>query len=669
MYLTVTEIDAALVSLAAAYPASSQLISTPHPTHEGRTCRLLRVGTRPAGAVDGLLVLGGVHAREWMPPDLCVSLAADLLEAHAGGTGLGYGGATYSAAEVQRLLETVNVYLFPCVNPDGRAFTEAGDAGWRKNRRPAPAGAGGASCVGVDLNRNFDFLWDHTVHFAPDADVHTSASPCDYQVYRGPSAASEPETQNVVWVLDTFPRVRWLVDVHSAVPVVLHSWGSDSNQSTKPGDNFTNPALDGVRGRLGDGVGEYISARDQDAVVQLADLIRTGVDDVAGSDYPVEQAMTLYPTSGASDDYAFSRHAADPTKTKVFGWTVECGTSFQPPYAAAEGVIREMSSGLIRFGLQLHAITDGLAVSLRTPALAFVDVPAGETTARAVVLDCSGDLDVHLEVVTGPTGGFTLPLGPTVTVPAAGAGATRPGRLWVSWTAGAAGTTAGGMVTLRCAETAEVFQIPVTANAVAPPKVAVALVLDRSGSMTADAGDGRTRVEVLREAAGVFLEVLQPANGVGLVQFDHDAQVVLPVVEAGPEVFGPGRAAAQAAVAAHTPNPAGATSIGDGIEAAMTVLAAAPGALDHHALVVLTDGQENAPKLIADVAGSLTDTAFAIGLGEPSAINPAALDLIAGGAGGRVVVTGALSVDERFLLAQYFLQILAAVQNDQVVIG
>jgi hypothetical protein len=33
------------------------------------------------------------------------------------------------------------------------------------------------------------------------------------------------------------------------------------------------------------------------------------------------------------------------------------------------------------------------------------------------------------------------------------------------------------------------------------------------------------------------------------------------------------------------------------------------------------------------------------------------------------VVTGALSSDERFLLAQFFLQILAAVQNDQVVLS
>ena len=59
----------------------------------------------------------------------------------------------------------------------------------------------------------------------------------------------------------------------------------------------------------------------------------------------------LYPTSGASDDYAFSRHFADNTKTKVYGFTIECGRSFQPTWDEAEDVIREVCAGLIAFCL------------------------------------------------------------------------------------------------------------------------------------------------------------------------------------------------------------------------------------------------------------------------------------------------------------------------------
>ncbi|SHJ51351.1 von Willebrand factor type A domain-containing protein [Tessaracoccus bendigoensis DSM 12906] len=666
MYLNVTEIESALAALHAAYPATSELIASPHPTHGGRTTHVLRVGARGAHDVDGVLLLGGVHAREWVPPDALVSLAADLLEAYADGTGLGYGGASYTAAHVHRIVETLNLFFFACVNPDGRMHSQTVAPGWRKNRRPAPSGMNGPDCVGVDLNRNFDFLWDHAAKFAADSGVSASASPCHPTLYRGPAAASEPETRNVVALLDAYPRIRWHLDVHAAVPVVLHSWGSDENQSTNPGDSFLNPALDAVRGRVGDGVGEYLSPRDAGVAGTLAQRLSQGVQAAHGALYGVEQAMTLYATSGASDDYAFSRHFADPTRTKVYAWTIECGTSFQPSWAVAESVIEEVSSGLIRFALGAHEVTDGLAVTLRTGALAFVDVPEAETTARAIVWDCSGDREVHFEVTVGPTGGFTLPLGGAVTVPAPGFGATGQGRVWVAWTAGPAGATASGTITVRCVETDESWTLAVSANSVPRPSVAVALVLDRSGSMAWGAGDGRTRAEVLREAAGVFLEVLQPENGIGLVRFDHDADPVLAVVRAGPETFGPGRAAAQAAVAAHVPNPLGATSIGDGVTAAAALLGAVDD-YDQSAMIVLTDGQENAPAWIADVSASLNDKVFAIGLGAPADINPAALTSLVDGAGGWVGVSGTLSVDDRFLLAQYFLQVLAGATNQQIV--
>ncbi len=181
--------------------------------------------------------------------------------------------------------------------------------------------------------------------------------------------------------------------------------------------------------------------------------------------------------------------------------------------------------------------------------------------------------------------------------------------------------------------------------------------------MLDDAGDGRRRVDVLKDAAAVFLSVVQPSHGVGVVRFDQDATTVLAVTTVGPENFGPGRAAAQAAVAAHAPNPAGMTSIGDGVLAGQAAVAGAAG-FDDTALVVLTDGQENSPAWIADVTpGNRT---FAIGLGAPSAINPAALHALVGG-DGWVGVTGNLSIDDRFLLAQYFLQALAGATNDQIV--
>lgn len=357
-YLNVAEIESALENLAAAYPGAAELITCPHVTHEGRRTHVLRVGTCGGSEVDGILLLGGVHAREWVPPDALVSLAADLLEAHQLGTGLGFGAQLFSAAQIRQVVEHVNLFVFACVNPDGRQHSQTKDALWRKNRRPHP---GGGNCVGVDLNRNFDFLWDHLAKFAADSGVSASADPCDKQVYRGPAAASEPETRNVVWVLDTYPRIRWHVDVHSAVPVILHSWGSDENQTTHPAQTFLAPAFDAVRGRPHDtAYGEFISQTDLDAITAWSIRMNDAVKAVRGDDYGVEQAYGLYPTSGASDDYAFSRHFADPTQAKVYGFTIECGHTFQPTWAEAENVIREVSSALV--ALSLAAATDPLPV-------------------------------------------------------------------------------------------------------------------------------------------------------------------------------------------------------------------------------------------------------------------------------------------------------------------
>ena len=194
-----------------------------------------------------VVIIGGMHAREWVPPDALVYLAADLLEAHSLGTGLRYGGQRFSADDIRDLVEGLGIILFPCVNPDGRHHSQTLEPMWRKNRRRVRPDLGPA-CVGVDFNRNFDVLWDFQLHFAPDSDVSASADPCDPQVYVGPEAASEPETRNVVWLLDQHPATHWFVDVHSDVPAIYHTWGFDENQTSDPSMTFQNAAFDGQRG-------------------------------------------------------------------------------------------------------------------------------------------------------------------------------------------------------------------------------------------------------------------------------------------------------------------------------------------------------------------------------------------------------------------------------------
>jgi murein tripeptide amidase MpaA len=218
---------------------------------------------------------------------------------------------------------------------------------WRKNRAPLS----GIDCVGVDLNRNFDALWDFRRCFASDSGVSASDDPCHPQVYVGPAAASEPETQNVVWLLDQHPRAHWFVDVHSYVPAVYHTWGFDQIQTSDPSMSFLNNAFDGQRGRADDAYREFAPREDVEALQELGAAMNEAIKATHGTAYELDQAFSLYPTSGTVDDYAYSRHFVDKRQGKLLSFTVECGRSFQPSWQDAEGVIREVCAGLIAFSL------------------------------------------------------------------------------------------------------------------------------------------------------------------------------------------------------------------------------------------------------------------------------------------------------------------------------
>src|SRR5260221_6423672 len=196
-YMNVTEVESALVALASTYSSFCELIPLPNQTIEGRTSHAIRLGTKPANSVDAYCLTGGVHAREWGSCEILVNMATDLCDAYAGGTGIGYGGKYFSAAEVKALIEQINIIIYPCVNPDGRDFSQFQVALWRKNRNPANSG-GVASKVGIDINRNQDFLWNFQTDFAPGAqNVFLASGDPSQDTYHGQAALSEVETQNI----------------------------------------------------------------------------------------------------------------------------------------------------------------------------------------------------------------------------------------------------------------------------------------------------------------------------------------------------------------------------------------------------------------------------------------------------------------------------------------
>jgi hypothetical protein len=265
---------------------------------------------------------------------------------------LTFGGKSYSAEVIKLIVEGLDIFIFPLVNPDGREYVQSptGDPWWRKNRSPNP----GSGCIGVDLNRNFDFLWS--------SGIGTSASPCDYQIYKGSGSFSEPETRNVQWLLDAYPNIECMIDIHSYSEDLLYPWGDDDNQTTDTSMNFMNPVYNGLRGIPGDTIyKEYIVQTDLNWFVSTGTMVRNAITAVRGRAYTLMQSIGLYPTTGTSDDYAYSRHIVDGSKAKVYAYTLETGKEFQPPYSEALNIIAETSSGLIQFCLECLCTVTELA--------------------------------------------------------------------------------------------------------------------------------------------------------------------------------------------------------------------------------------------------------------------------------------------------------------------
>ena len=360
-FLNVVEIESALNGLAATYPNISQLITLPNFTAEGRQSHALLIGTRKGCPAAGVLIISGAHAREWGGPDICINFATDLLEAYSGGTGLVYGGTSYTVAQIKSIIERVDVIVFPDINPDGRHYSQNTFAMWRKNRNTASSG-GQASKIGVDPNRNYDFLWDFNTTFDPAAQAGLTLASTDpsNDLFHGTAPFSEAETKSVRWLFEQYPHIGWFMDIHSYGGDILHAWGDDTNQASDPDKNFTNPAWDGKRGLPSDAYGEYIGACDLATAASAGNAVSAAIAGVRGETYAVAQAFFLpswgstYPTSGASDDWATSRYFANSAKKKVRAYCVEFNRvkTFFPSWADMEPIILDVDAGLISFCLK-----------------------------------------------------------------------------------------------------------------------------------------------------------------------------------------------------------------------------------------------------------------------------------------------------------------------------
>ena len=304
-YRTVEETYTTIDQLVSSHPglASAQDIGptwqrTQNAT-QGYQMRALRVTNLATAGSDPdrpkMVAIGSIHAREYTPAELLTRMAEWLVN--------NYG----VDPQATWLVDHVDFHFVLEANPDGRKKAESGIS-WRKNTNTVDgfcaATPSSSSQPGIDLNRNFPFHWS-TV---PNGSSGTKCS----LTFRGTSAGSEPETQNLVTYLagtpgptgdyagglfpdrrgdasalpapDDYPGLFF--DIHSYSKLVLWPWGDTMTPSANA-DSFTS-------------IGRRLAFF---------------------NGYEPMQSVGLYPTDGTTDDTFYGLLGAP-------SFTIELGVAF-----------------------------------------------------------------------------------------------------------------------------------------------------------------------------------------------------------------------------------------------------------------------------------------------------------------------------------------------------
>ncbi|MDP5183482.1 M14 family zinc carboxypeptidase [Blastococcus sp. BMG 814] len=316
-YRTLADYDADMAALERDHPELVTTFTLPHRSLDGREIRGVEIGRDVHGPDRGLptfLMLGVHHAREWPSGEHAMEFAVDLAK--------NYG----KDPRITDLVDRARVVVVPVVNVDGfelsrtdgglvdlRSLDDGGTASLlatpgnaykRKNCRlvdgqDTPDGtcrAGSATSpggfgTGVDLNRNYGGYWG-----GPGAS-DLFADP----TYRGATAFSEPETQNIRELISS-RHVTTLITNHTFSNLVLRPNGAAPDLV---------PPSEGVP--LGDPF-------DEAALKALGDAM------AAQNGYTSQHAWELYDTTGSTEDWSYNA-------TGGFGYTFEIGPDeFHPPF-------------------------------------------------------------------------------------------------------------------------------------------------------------------------------------------------------------------------------------------------------------------------------------------------------------------------------------------------
>ncbi|RZT79276.1 chitobiase/beta-hexosaminidase-like protein [Micromonospora violae] len=164
------------------------------------TIPVLRIGKHRDGKKPGVLIQAQDHAREWVPATTSLESAERLVHNYR------------SDRETKNIVENTDVFFILSNNPDGANYSFYNFASQRRNMTnhcpDANADPGRRNSWGVDLNRNYRVGSGH------DGYAGASTS-CVSDTYQGPAELSEPESKNIIWLVEKYKNIKFMMSVHS----------------------------------------------------------------------------------------------------------------------------------------------------------------------------------------------------------------------------------------------------------------------------------------------------------------------------------------------------------------------------------------------------------------------------------------------------------------------
>ncbi len=174
------------------------------------------------------------HAREWLAGEVNIRLLRWYIA-----------GWDANDPEIRELLRKTELWFIPVANPDGYQYTfESPETRlWRKNLRDNNDNGTIEVGDGVDPNRNFPEHWNY--------DEEGSSSVTSSDTYRGPAAASEPETMAMMRAIGK-SNAEFQVNYHTFGQWLLYpeGWQIGTPSQDDPiyfalSGNLDNPAIEG----------------------------------------------------------------------------------------------------------------------------------------------------------------------------------------------------------------------------------------------------------------------------------------------------------------------------------------------------------------------------------------------------------------------------------------